>query len=84
MKVKLGQVVRDKMTGYQGTVVAITNGLHGCTRICVQANELKDGKPVDNYTFDEPQAEIIKENFDEPATPAHGARENISRNVDPN
>lgn len=83
MTIKLGQVVKDKITGYQGVVIAITKWLYGCTRITVQAGELKDGKPVDNYTFDEPQALVIKDNFDKPAKPTHGGRETISRNSDP-
>ena len=83
MKVKLGQIVRDRLTGYEGTVIAITNWLYGCTRITVQAEELKDGKPVDSHTFDEPAAILVKENFAEPARPAHGDRQSIKRSIDP-
>jgi len=29
MSIKLGSIVYDKLSGYEGTVVAITNWLHG-------------------------------------------------------
>jgi hypothetical protein len=58
-KVKLGDVARDTITGFEGVVVAITKWLHGCYRITIQPQKLHDGKPVDNCTFDEPQVEPV-------------------------
>jgi hypothetical protein len=58
-KVKLGDVARDTITGFEGVVVAITKWLHGCYRITIQPQKLHDGKPVDNCTFDEPQVEKV-------------------------
>jgi len=50
--VNLGDIAEDIVTGFKGTVVAVTNWLNGCQRVTLQPNELKDGKPVESYTFD--------------------------------
>ena len=56
--VKLGQEVKDKVTGYQGIAVSCTEFLYGCRRIAVQA-KLKKGEPSQPEMFDEPQLNII-------------------------
>jgi hypothetical protein len=56
----LGDKVRDKVTGLEGIVIARTEWMYGCVRLIVQPQKLHDGKPVDNYTIDEPQAELIQ------------------------
>jgi hypothetical protein len=56
--IKLGDPVRDKITGYKGIVVARTEWLNGCVRLVVQARKLHEGKPVEPQTFDEPQLEL--------------------------
>jgi hypothetical protein len=45
--VKLGDKVKDRVTGLTGIVIARTDWLNGCIRMTVQPQELKDGKPVD-------------------------------------
>lgn len=57
MKLKLGQKARDTITGFTGVCVARTEWLYGCVRWTVQPQELKDGKPIESQTFDEPQLE---------------------------
>jgi hypothetical protein len=57
--IELGAHVRDKITGFEGVVVAKTEYLTGCNRISLQSKELKDGKPLDWQNFDEDQCEII-------------------------
>lgn len=59
MKIENGQEVRDTITGFTGIVVATTEWLNGCRRITVQSPELKDGRPVDTVTFDEPQLKLV-------------------------
>lgn len=39
--VNLGQVVRDRITGYSGVVIGRTDWLYGCVRYGVQSTELK-------------------------------------------
>lgn len=58
--IHLGDKVKDKVSGLTGIVVARTEWLYGCIRLTVQPQELHDGRPVDGYTFDEPQAELIQ------------------------
>lgn len=61
MAVKLGDRVKDEVTGFEGIAVARTTWLHGCDRICVQPEKLdKDGKVVDGITFDENQLKVLK------------------------
>ena len=42
-KLKLGQKVKDSITGYEGIAVARTTWLNGCERIAVQGPLDKDG-----------------------------------------
>jgi len=58
--IKLGDLVRDKVSGYQGIVVGISDFLYGCKRIGIQAQNLHDGKPVESIWIDLPQAELIE------------------------
>ena len=58
--IRLGDIAKDNITGYKGTVVAVTEWLHGCRRLTMQAADLKDGKPIDTCTFDEPQCSLVK------------------------
>lgn len=58
--VKLGDTVRDIVTGFTGIAVARTQWLHGCDRIAIQPPVGKDGKPVDNAAFDIMQIEVLK------------------------
>lgn len=58
-RINLGDKARDTITGFAGIVVAETKWLHGCVRLTLQPQELKDGKPIDSMTFDEPQLEPV-------------------------
>jgi len=58
--VRLGQEVKDPVTGYKGTVVGITEFLYGCRRVAVQAKVKENGEIPDLEHFDEPQVVITK------------------------
>ena len=58
--IKLGDKVKDTVSGFTGVAVAEHLYLHGCTRITVQPSTDKDGKLPDTQTFDRPQLEVIK------------------------
>ena len=64
MKIELGDIARDRLTGFEGVVVASTEWLYGCRRLTIQPQTLKDGKPLDTATFDEPQVELVGEKFE--------------------
>ncbi len=78
-KIKLGQKVRDTLTGLEGTAVARTKYLYGCVRIGVQPFNVKDGKPAEWVSVDEPQLEVIDAKAAEKAVPRHGPRPDVSR-----
>lgn len=52
-KIKLGDEVTDKVTGYTGIAIARTEWVYGCVRFGVQSQHLHEGKPIDAVWFDE-------------------------------
>lgn len=60
MTIKLGDKVKDIITGFEGIAVCRTDWLHGCTRFGVQPEKLHEGKPIDSVYFDEPQLMLLK------------------------
>ena len=61
-RIDFGDLAKDRISGYTGIVVAKTEWITGCGRVTLQAQELKDGKPVDGIACDEEMIEVIKEN----------------------
>lgn len=59
---KLGDTVRDVVSGFAGCMVARTEWLHGCARVGIEPTTLdKDGMPaVEVYWFDEPRVDLVK------------------------
>ncbi len=60
MTIKLGQKVKDKVTGLVGIATCRSTFLTGCDRIGIQP-EAKEGKVPGSYYVDEPQLEIVNE-----------------------
>lgn len=58
--VKVGDRVKDQITGFTGIATARYEYLYGCVRINVQSEKLKDGKVEDGFTFDEDQLQVVK------------------------
>lgn len=58
--IELGSKVKDTVTGLVGIATARTEWLNGCARVTIQPQELKDGRPVEGYTVDEPQIEVLE------------------------
>lgn len=83
--VKLGQKVRDKITGIEGIAIGRTEWLHGCVRVTLQPQKLLDGKVADTVTIDEPQLDVIAEKTIKPSptTGPGGPRQNVSRMATP-
>lgn len=59
-RIELGDEAKDSITGFSGIVIGDTTWLHGCRRLTVQPKTLKDGKPLDPLSFDEPQLVLVK------------------------
>lgn len=60
MKIKLGDKVKDEVSGFEGVAVARHEYLNGCFRISVQPAVGKDGKLPESATFDEPNIRLLK------------------------
>ena len=53
VNVILGKFVKDKLTGFTGTVVVRSEFINSSPRVGVQPHGLHEGKPIDEQTFDE-------------------------------
>lgn len=59
--VQLGDRVRDRITGFEGIVIGITEWLYQCRRPIIQPSSLtSDGKLSETQSFDEDQLEIVE------------------------
>ncbi len=58
-EIKLGQNVRDRVTGFAGIATGRSEFITGCTRIGVTPKVGKDGKLIEAEWFDEPMLEVI-------------------------
>lgn len=71
-KVKLGDIARDKLSGYTGVAIARSTLISNCPRITLQSPNLHEGKPISPYSLDEPSLEFVSESDHvvwEPARP---------------
>ena len=58
--IEIGDKVKDKVSNLEGTVVAKTDYLYGCSRIAIQYGFDRDGKPLEALSVDEPQATLLE------------------------
>ena len=59
-KVELGDRVKDKVSGFNGVVVAITKFLTGCDRACIDPGCNKDGSMAEAQSIDVLTLEVIE------------------------
>ena len=58
---KLGNKVRDIVTGFSGVASSIHHYLHGCARVGIEPTELdKEGKPRQIHIFDIHRVEVME------------------------
>lgn len=58
---KFGDQVKDKISGYKGTVTGITTWLNGCTRLKIESGEItKDKVPVEEQYFAPTQLVLVE------------------------
>lgn len=61
-KFDIGQKAKDKISGYEGKITAVTEWYNGCIRYRLEPNHLNpDGELIEDQTFDEEQLELVKE-----------------------
>lgn len=66
---KLGDLVRDRVSGFQGIAVSLHRYLQGCDRMSVQPKVKKDGTLPESKSFDAPDLEVLERaavNYAEP------------------
>lgn len=61
--IKLGQRVKDKVTGFEGIATAKVIYLNGCVQFCVKPKVDEKGKMVEGEYIDEEQLEVVGEGF---------------------
>lgn len=59
-QIRLGDRVKDKITGFTGIVTATHQFLTGCDRCTVQPEKMVEGKVVDALWFDTQQLVLMK------------------------
>jgi hypothetical protein len=73
MKIQLGMVVRDRVTGLIGVAENRGDYLHGCSRFCVQPFAKDDGTVPSSTMVDEPQLEMVADRMPVMPSPAEPA-----------
>jgi len=69
-KFAIGDEVKDTITHLKGIIIRRTQWLNNCNTYGVQPQELKDGKPVEASSFDEPQLKLVRKEVKKPQLPA--------------
>jgi hypothetical protein len=74
--IKLGDKVKDTISGFEGIVTGRFEYLNGCVRLGVDPDHLdKDGKRIEGITIDEPQVRLITASvIPQTAAPVGGPR----------
>lgn len=62
-EINLGDLVKDKITGFTGIVTGINTYYASTRRIVVSSRDLENGKPIGEVPFDEVTLEILEEGF---------------------
>lgn len=63
-KIKLGDLVQDRITGLKGIVIVRSEWLNSCWRVSIVPETLKDdGTSHEMSTFDEPQLKLLEEGY---------------------
>lgn len=57
--IKLGQKVKDKVTGFEGITTARVEYLNGCIQFCVKPKVSDDGKMPEGQYLDIAQLEFV-------------------------
>ena len=78
-KMGLGNIVRDKITGFEGTLIGRATYIFGCDQCCV-APQVKEGAFQESRWFDDGRLDVISEGInaktvtsDKPGGPDRGA-----------
>jgi hypothetical protein len=70
--IKLGQQVKDKVTGFTGIATARVEYLSGCVQFCVRPEMVKPGEMPDGQYIDDMQLDVIGDGVFIPVDPDGG------------
>jgi hypothetical protein len=59
--IRLGDTVKDEISGVKGVVIGYYEYVYGCVRCCVQPPGMKDEQPIKSSTFDLDQLKKLKD-----------------------
>ncbi|MBN9007279.1 MAG: hypothetical protein J0H40_17915 [Rhizobiales bacterium] len=80
MSYKLGDKLKDTITGFTGIATSKHEYLNGCVRWSIQPDKCdKDGKPPEPQTFDMEQLVLVKAAKPRTVQPSGGPRNEPSR-----
>ncbi len=71
-KIKLGDRVKDKITGFEGIVTAEINYMYGCHQFQVTPEIDENGNQRKHDWIDEPQLDILKKSNKTKSKPKFG------------
>lgn len=72
---KLGDEVKDKITGFTGIVTQRNERLDGATQCAVQSKDLNNGIPVAETWFNETRLELLTQDESIGFTAGEGAKD---------
>lgn len=72
MNIKLGQKVRDKVTGFEGIATARVEYLSGCVQFCVKPKMTEPGKMPEGQYIDDIYLEVIEDSQPVETEPSGG------------
>ncbi len=82
--IKLGEKVKDKISGFEGIACARSEYLNGCKRILIEPTKLKDdGSTIEGVWFDDQQIELIGPGINAETKPSGGPQVTPRRAPDP-
>ena len=65
-EIKLGQKVKDRVTGFTGIVISKLEYLNGCIQLGVKPNKLKDGETLEAEYVDIEQMDVVGNGINKP------------------
>ncbi|MDP2410393.1 MAG: hypothetical protein Q8M26_08910 [Pseudolabrys sp.] len=82
--IKLGDKVKDTISGFTGIVTGEFKYLNGCVRLQLDPDKLdKDGKVQDGRIFDIEQLALVKAGVHAVKSPSGGPRDNPAQRSNP-
>ncbi len=59
-QIEIGDIAKDTVTGFEGTVISRTEWLNGCVRLQLKPQGIHEGKTIESEAFDIEQLVLVK------------------------